>query len=261
MTATGVGPNEMSTSYGALCDDFYVNINLRTQLELPRQRDTVLHYFEQLRKRFPRMGSFYVNDDGDFCLEEDREAGAYRWMAVEKQRLCSGHVNPDELEDAYQQHAYALEQAQYNLSISPLDVDCLDVLFGMDFIYAGNHHAVAADALMMGSPVACLLDEPDTSAIECEPHCVVSLSADCRLQARVSIQTRTGAYEARTGNFREDAPLSVYLTIRQYPHPDEPFDFLAAFHQQRQICEDLLDRYVIPRVARPIADAIASNPR
>jgi len=31
----------MSTSFGALCDDFYVNMNLRTQLELPRERDTL----------------------------------------------------------------------------------------------------------------------------------------------------------------------------------------------------------------------------
>ena len=34
-------------------DDFYVNVNLNTEMELPTSRDTVLHFFEQMKKRFP----------------------------------------------------------------------------------------------------------------------------------------------------------------------------------------------------------------
>ena len=36
--------------YSQEADDFYVNMNLNTEMELPDNRDTVLHYFEQMKK-------------------------------------------------------------------------------------------------------------------------------------------------------------------------------------------------------------------
>ena len=41
--------------YTCDADDFYVNVNLNTEMELPTSRDTVLHYFEQMRKAFPEL--------------------------------------------------------------------------------------------------------------------------------------------------------------------------------------------------------------
>jgi hypothetical protein len=74
------------------------------------------------------------------------------------------------------------------------------------------------------------------------------------------VQTRTGAYEARTGQYREDTPLSLFLTIRRYPDPDKPFDFLKSFDVQRRVGEDLMERHVVPKLARPIAEVISANP-
>ena len=34
-------------------DEFYVNVHLNTEMELPNNRDTVLHFFEQMKKGFP----------------------------------------------------------------------------------------------------------------------------------------------------------------------------------------------------------------
>ena len=38
--------------YQSYSDDFYVNMNLNTEMELPHSRETVLHYFEQVKKQF-----------------------------------------------------------------------------------------------------------------------------------------------------------------------------------------------------------------
>ena len=44
---------------------------------------------------------------------------------------------------------------------------------------------------------------------------MLALDDGCRLQCRLSIETRTNAYQIRTGQFPE-APISVYFTVRQY---------------------------------------------
>src|SRR5690606_37528747 len=61
--------------YSSLCDDFYVNINLSTEMDLPASRETILHFFERLQKEYPTMRNFYCREKGDFILEEDKESG------------------------------------------------------------------------------------------------------------------------------------------------------------------------------------------
>ena len=50
--------------YNTDADDFYVNVNLNTEMELPNNRDTVLHFFEQLKKGFPDLRNFYTRENG-----------------------------------------------------------------------------------------------------------------------------------------------------------------------------------------------------
>ena len=49
-------------------DDFYVNVHLNTEMELPNNRDTVLHFFEQMKKGFPELRNFYTRENGDLVL-------------------------------------------------------------------------------------------------------------------------------------------------------------------------------------------------
>ena len=107
--------------YGALCDEFYVNMHLSTEMELPQNREAVLHFFEQIQKRFPRMHNFYARERGEFCLEEEKDSGQYRWVTTEPRRLCSGAVNPDSVESAVEQHRMVLKLIPFELSISHLD--------------------------------------------------------------------------------------------------------------------------------------------
>ena len=134
------------TRYTAVADDFYINMNLSTEMELPQGRDTVLHYFERIQKKYPSMRKFYCRDKRDFVLEEDKDRSQYRWATVENRRLCSGQVNPATIEEAMEQHRLVLELAPFMLSVSPLDCEALDLLFGFDFTYRGNHNQLVAEA-------------------------------------------------------------------------------------------------------------------
>jgi tetratricopeptide (TPR) repeat protein len=51
------------------------------------------------------------------------------------------------LAEALKQHEIALELAHYALSISPLDCESLNVMFGFDFTYRGNHNELLVEAL------------------------------------------------------------------------------------------------------------------
>jgi hypothetical protein len=106
-------------------------MNLRTEMELTGSREAILHYFEQMQKKFPEMRNFYARDKGDFVLEADKEGGSYRWCSVEARRVCSGYVNPDSFESAVAQHRHVLELAPYGLSLSRLDCEALDLMMGV----------------------------------------------------------------------------------------------------------------------------------
>ena len=116
------------SEYDSFCDDFYVNMNLSTEMELPQGRESILHYFEQIRRRFPKMQNFYSREKSEFVLEEEKEAGAYRWVSLESKRVNSGVVNPDNYESAIDQHRAVLERIPFDLSISPLDCESLGLI-------------------------------------------------------------------------------------------------------------------------------------
>jgi len=244
--------------YSTEADDFYVNMNLNTELELPTSRETVLHFFEQMRKGFPDLRNFYTRESGDLVLEGDKESGQYRWLAIEPRRLCSGHVDPESLEDAYKQHEMVLDLAPHLLTISLLDCEALDVMFGFDFTYQGNHDELVAEALGIGSGMDGLADLPGARVVNFEPTITMALDESCRLQSRFSIETRTNAYQIRTDDFPEEQ-LSVYFTVRQYWGNGPERSFLESFRRQCQIGEEIVESRIIPRVVRPLAAAIASR--
>ena len=151
-----------------------------------------------------------------------------------------------------------LELAPYHLDLSPLDCEALDVLFAFDFTFNGNHDEVVAEALGVNTTLENLVQVQGTKVINYEPSLMLSLDETCRLQCRLSIETRTNAYQIRTGQFPE-APISVYFTIRQY-WGRQPFKTLVESYQnQRGICQELVDSHVLPAVIRPLAQTIATK--
>jgi hypothetical protein len=244
--------------YSCDADDFYVNVNLNTEMELPTNRDTVLHFFEQMRKAFPELRNFYTRENGDLVLEGDKEQESYRWVAMEPRRLGSGQVNPATLADVYRQHELVLDLAPHLLTISLLDCEALDVMFGFDFTFDGNHDEVVAEALGIGTGLEGLLEIPHARVINFEPSITLALDESCRLQSRLSIETRTNAYQIRTGEFPEDQ-ISVYFTVRQYWGTGPEMQFIDSFRRQRAIGEEAVEKIVIPKIVKPLAQAIASR--
>ncbi len=244
--------------YNSLSDDFYVNMNLSTEMELPANRETVLHFFERMQKTYPTMRNFYCRERGDFVLEEDKDQGAYRWCTIEPRRLCSGQVNPETISEAIDQHRLVLETAPYSLSVSPLDCEALDLLYGFDFTYRGNQNQVVSEALGVGPSLERLTEIPGATVINYEPSLTIALDEECRLQCRVSVETRTNAYQIRTGDFPEEQ-LSVYVTARQYGSLKANQTFGESLEKLMQICQEMIEQHVIDGVLRPLARTIATK--
>jgi hypothetical protein len=244
--------------YSSLCDDFGLYVYLNSKMELPTGRETILHFFDSLQKTFPQMTDFECRENGEYVLEENREQGSYRWVTLESRRICTGFVNPPALELADTQHERVLELAPYHLDLSPLDCEALDVVFAFDFTYTGNHDEVVVEALGLNSVLENLVQVPGHRVINYEPSLMLSLDDDCRLQCRLSLETRTNAFQIRTGQFPE-APISVYFTVRQYwgRHPFKSFG--ESFRNQRRIAQELVDSHILDGVVRPLAQAIATK--
>jgi hypothetical protein len=239
-------------------DDFYVNVHLNTEMELPNNRDTVLHFFEQMKKGFPELRNFYTRENGDLVLEGEKEQESHRWVAIEPRRLCSGQFNPEALDDSFRQHELVLDLAPHLLTISLLDCEALDVMFGFDFNFEGNHDEVVSEALGVGHGLEGLFELPRSQVINYEPSLTLALNESGQLQCRLAVETRTNALKARTREFGDDQ-ISVYFTVRQYWGTGPDMSFVASMRQQREIGEEILQQSVIPRIVRPLAQAIASR--
>lgn len=244
--------------FGPISDDFGVSAYLSSKVDLPHNRESVLHFFEAIQKQYPRMTDFEKRDGGEHVLEEDRDAGSYRWVSLDGRRLCSGFVNPPAIEDADQQNERLLEMAPYHLGLSGLDAESLDVLYYFDLSYAGNHDEVVAEALASNGPLEGLSTLPAGRVLHYQPTMLMALDDSCQLQARLSVETRTTAYQVRTGSFA-DAPISVYFTVRQF-WGKQPFKtFGDSYHNQRRILDELVTEYVIPNVVQPLAKTIGAK--
>jgi hypothetical protein len=242
--------------YQSLSDDYYINMNLNTEMELPQSRETILHYFEQLQKKYPSMANFYTRDRGEFVLEEEKERGNYRWATVEPRRICSGYVNPESTESAMQQHRLALELAPYALTVSGLDCESLNVMYGFDYTYRGNHNDLLVEALGLPPSLERFAEIPGAKVLGYEPAVQLGLDEDCRTQCRLSIEARTGAYHVRTGEYPEEQ-LSVYFTARRYGSLDPDETYVTAMQRLAEICADMVDSYVVEHVLKPLQRAIA----
>jgi hypothetical protein len=242
--------------FGSFGDDFYVNMTLNSERPLPSNRESVLDFFERIQKQYPSMRIFYGRDKGDFVLEEDKGQGHYRWSTIDQRRICSGFVNPSSLDDAVAQHRLVLDLAPYMLSVSPLDCEALDLLFGFDFTYRGNHNGLVADALGISTPLEDLADHMGGTVINYEPSLTLALDEDCRVQCRMNIETRTNAFQVRTGEFPEEQ-LSVYVTARQYGSLDPDSTYVEVLARLARICEEMIEGHVMEHVLRPLAREIA----
>ena len=146
--------------------------------------------------------------------------------------------------------------APHHLGISPIEIDYLDVLFGFDLAFGGNHDEIIAESLFAESPLTCLTEEHGARPVDFQPTVTVALSDDCRLQARIDVVTRTNSYQVRTGDYSDDV-ISVYLILRRYwgDRPKEPMETL--FTQMAERAEQLCTQ--LHRAPRAPADLVGDR--
>lgn len=246
-------------SFGALCDDFFVSTRLRFKLDLTPTRETILHFFEQIGRKHPSVSRFRRRDDGGLVLDEDaQEDGGRRFVRLEPDMLKFGtcHAPPrDQLSDFCNT---VLKLAPAYLSLSELDYDNMEVVFGFDLEYCGNHDELVAEALFGGHPLLAGLVQPDSRVIDFQPIVGFALNDECDLQAQVEIKSRTSCYEVRCNEY-ESTALSVFLTVRKFWSFDAPQELSELHGAMLATAEQIANERVVPHVVRPLAAAIASR--
>ncbi|MCC5823077.1 MAG: hypothetical protein LAT64_07620 [Phycisphaerales bacterium] len=246
----------MTMSYGALCSDFYVNMKLGVRMELPRSREPVLELFERMRREYPRMATFKRYKD-ELALESSPDDTPHRWMAIRANSVRTGVVNPGDEHDMHALHRTAIEVCPYYLSISPLDLESIELLYGFDLTARGNHDEIVAQALLAGSPLAALLEAADDARVhDCQPVLGLTFGAG-RIQSTVEIKTRSR--KTSHAGERPGEPISIYVTVRT----TEPItDLKVMASQVDELAErgrTLVDSLAIPNLLVPIRDEIGSS--
>ncbi|HKQ50245.1 MAG TPA: hypothetical protein VJZ71_19375 [Phycisphaerae bacterium] len=251
----------MSMEFDAHCDDFHTATRLFLKLDLGLERETVLHFFDSVKREFPTLRKLRRRDDGSILLEEDEtEDGSRRWLRLESSALRLGHYNPPSLEEAMRFGQVVLKMAPYHLTLGELDYDHLEVVFGFDLEYRGNHDQLVADTLFADGPLSGLLNQEGVlHAIDSQPFLGVSLTESCDTQLYLEVKSRTSTYEVRTQQF-EAQPLSVFLTLRRYWGFDRADALLDAHRELSERAEEWAASKIVPLVVSPLAHAIASRP-
>ncbi len=259
------------SSYSAFCSDFYVNQKLGLKLDLPERRETVLDLFDRVRRAFPRLSNFQ-RYEGEVALESDSTERDWQWVALRQTSLRSGHVNPATLADAYTFHTALLEVAPYFLSISPLDIDMLEVVFGFDFDveplatagHAGVHRSISAqhaferdaivfDALYADTPLAQLFDRDAERVLDAQPSLTLALG-----DLQVSFEVRTKPRLLIAGE-RGGDPISVFLTVRKFGPLSSLDDLKSTFAHLVENAETLAEQRVIPHLVMPLHETLQSR--
>lgn len=246
----------MSISYNSFCDDFYVDMYINTRFDLPSDRDILLAFFERIKKQYPPM-TILNRDGSEYSLEESSSSELNRWASVDTDRLGAGCANPASFQEAFELPKFVIDLVPYMLGVRSLDIESIDLTFGMDFDYSGNHNDIIAEALFGGSAFAKAMDVSGPGVLNLSPSIIVSLNEDCSTRARLAVESRTEESEIRSGKFDSDKPISLYLTIRQYPQAGLEFEPDKMFSRICSLAVEYMDEKVVPNIVTPLTNAIA----
>ncbi|WP_428387926.1 hypothetical protein [Mucisphaera sp.] len=247
----------MVTSFGALSTDFYVNHKLALKMDLPSERDTVLHFFDRVRKAQPSMNRFR-RYEGELALESSKRDSEYTWLALRRNSIRTGHVNPRSLGEAASFHGMIQELLPYHLSLSPIDIDYIELMFGFDLECKDNHDDIIYEALFAESRLGGLLKLPGAKTLDVQPVLGMSLNERGDLQAYFEAKSRPRSRRGSTKAYRGE-PISLFLTLRQYGPIDRLEDLPGIQTELMTKCEELATDHLVPDMLMPIARQISAR--
>jgi len=250
----------MTDGLGAVCDEFYVSGRLYLKLKLSPGRDTLLHFFDRTRKEFPTLNKMRRRGAGSLMLEEDpTENGARRWLRLDPGSLRFGQLAPASRDEVRKFGSAILAQAPYHLSFNDLDYDRLELTYGFDLDYRGNHDQLVAETLFGDSAGASFLFGGRTARIiDAQPYFGIAVSPECDLQAYVEIKSRTTTFEVRNDAY-ESAPITVFLTVRKYWNAEGTTALADVLGSLFTVADDVATEIVVPNFVNALAAAIASR--
>lgn len=250
----------MNHDLGAVCDEFYVNCRLFLKLDMSLEHEAVLHFFDRIRKDYPTLRKLRRRDGGTFTLEDDSdEPGSKRWLRLETNSIRFGQFAPNNLEDVRCLGELVLTQAPYHLTLSDLVYDHMEVVYGFDLRYSGNHDQLVAETLLGDHAAAAFLfGEQAAQVIDAQPYFGIALTPECDMQAYVEVKSRTTTYEVQSANFAGE-PISVLLTVRKYWGLDGDASPIEVLRVLCDAADELAVEKVVPGFVNPLAAAIASR--
>ncbi|HYD00369.1 MAG TPA: hypothetical protein VEB22_04015 [Phycisphaerales bacterium] len=248
----------MPDSFSAFTSDFYVNMRLQVRMDLPTNRDTVLSLFERIRRDRPEMNRFRRYDN-ELALEGGGEEGdpSQRWLGVRKTSIRTGDVNPSSLSEGMKLHRLVVDVAPNYLSISPLDVDYVELVYGFDLPASGNHDAIVADALMGSGPLASLMNIRNAVPTSFQPVFGLALTEDGDMQVQFEVKTRPN--KAAKGEDAPSSPISVICALRKYGIVSDIKELPNTLRTLSAAGEEMIESRVIPHMLRPIHQVITTN--
>ena len=251
----------MGGELGAVCDEFFVSCRMHLKLDLGLERETVLHFFDRIRKEFPGLKKMRRRDDSAIVLEEESDDhGSRRWIRLDPRSLRFGFVAPPNLDEARRFGELIHTQAPFHLTLGDLDFDHMEVMYGFDLHYRGNHDQLVAETLMGDGPASGFLTgEHVKHIVDAQPQWGVALTPDCDLQAYIEVRSRTSTFEIRRESF-ETQPITVLLTLRKYWGVDPPATSVDALGRLFDTINEIATEHVVPNFVNPLAAAIASRP-
>ena len=251
----------MNDGLGAVCDGFSISSRLFVKLEMAPERDTVLGFFDRIRKEFPTLTKLRLRDGGTLVIEEDRaEDESRRWLRLDPSSLRFGHYGPPDIDAVRRFGEVVLTQAPYYLTFSDIDFDHLELTYGFELEYQGNHDQLVAETILgEHAGMGFLFGDHAHSVIDAQPYFGVSLTPECDLQAYIEVKSRTNTFEVRSGSY-ELQPISVFLTVRRYWSVEPPPTLTDVLSTLFDHADELAAEKVVPLFVNPLAAAIASRP-
>jgi hypothetical protein len=250
----------MSYGLGAVCDEFYVSARLFLRLDMPLERETVLHFLDRIRKEYPSLNRLRRRDADCVVLEEEPdESGSRRWIRLDTNSLRFGYFSPPDAAAFRRFGDLILTQAPYHLTFSELDFDHFELIYGFDLAYRGNHDQLVAETLFgdqLGGGF--LFGSHAAQVIDAQPYFGIALTPECDLQAYVEVKSRTSTFEVRNDSY-ESEPISVFLTMRKYWNTESATDLAKVLGRLCEAADGLATDKVVPNFVNPLAAAIASR--
>ena len=247
----------MATSFGALCNDFSASAKLSLKMDLPGDRETLLHLMDRVRKTVPAMSSFHPSES-ELVLESSRQDPEYRWLSLSRRSIHSAFYNPPTMAKAYAFHKMLLEVAPFHLTISPLDVDTLDLTFRFDFECRGNHDDLVFEALYGDSPLSHLLQIDGSKILDVQPYFNIALEPG--VQAFFEVKTRNRDRRGSSRRYRQE-PISLFMTVRRFGPVEKIEDLQELLKDLGTRAEALATDKFVPHVLMPISRIITSSNR